>query len=65
MIIGLIYLLSVVLVFIGIILHERKTEYLDQEALFFIILASVLWPFALGCLAVIEFFRWLEKVVNK
>lgn len=65
MIIGLLYSISVVLVLVGIVLHERKTEYLNQEALFLIILASVLWPFALGCLAVIEFFRWLEKVVNK
>lgn len=59
------YILSILLCFTGIILYERKKMYIDQEALFFMMLTSAIWPAALVFLLIVKLFDWLEGVVNK
>lgn len=59
------YILSVLLCFTGIILYERKKMYIDQEALFFMMLFSVFWPIAVTFIGIVRLFDFLEKVVNK
>ena len=59
------YILSILLCFTGIILYERKKMYIDQEALFFMTVVSVLWPICVVCYLIVRIYEYLEKVVNK
>ena len=63
--IALVYLISVIGFFILVILHERKTQHIGQEELVMITVGSILWPICLVLMVLVEFYRWLEKVVNK
>jgi len=59
------YTLILIFFFCAIIRYERKEGHIDQEALFFMMLFSVIWPVSLALIFIVKFFEWFEKVVNK
>jgi len=59
------YTLICIFFFYAIVRHERKEGYIDQEALFFMMLFSIIWPVSFVLVLIVKFFEWLEKVVNK
>lgn len=61
----ILYILSILLCFTGIILYERKKMYIGQETLFFMMFFSAIWPAGLVFILIVKLFDWLEGVVNK
>lgn len=62
--ISLLYILSIITVFIWIIKHERTKGHVNQEAIFWIMVFSIAWPISLVFAGIVELFEWMEKVIN-
>lgn len=61
---SLLYILSIITVFIWIIKHERTKGHVNQETIFWIMVFAVGWPIALVFAGIVELFEWMEKRIN-